>query len=224
MMRWTALVLLAVLLGPAARAQNEGPAYVVIYVEVAADATQQALAAMRQYRAAVRKDEANRGIQLIQEIGRPNRLAMVEVWAGLPEFDTHDKAAAATQLRDSLKPIEIAPRDRRLHHAFAVVDGPLAGGGAVYAVSHIDVNPVNRPKTEPILKQFAEDSRKDAGNLSFDVYQQNGALNHFGSVVVWRDRKSFEAYENTEHAKAARAGLQPLLGALYDERLYQVVE
>src|SRR5437016_3863911 len=106
MSRWIALALFALLLAPAARAQNEGPAYVVIYVEAAADATQQALAAMRQYRDAVRKEEASRGIQVIQELGRPNRLAIVEIWTGQAEFETHDQAAAATQLRDSLKPIE----------------------------------------------------------------------------------------------------------------------
>jgi quinol monooxygenase YgiN len=215
--------LLALLLAPTARAQTEGPAYVVIYVEVTAEAAQQALAAMRQYRAAVRKEEANRGIQLIQELGRPSRLAIVETWAGLAEFDAHDQGAAAMQLRESLKPIEIAPRDRRLHLGFAIGGGTLAGDG-VYAVSHIDVNPVNRPKTEPILKQFAEDSRKDSGNISFDVYVQKGALNHFGSVAIWRDRRAFEAYENLEHTKAARAGLASLMGALYDERLYQAVE
>jgi quinol monooxygenase YgiN len=223
MIRWAALVLLAVLLAPAAHAQNEGPAYVVIYVEVAADATPKALAAMRQYRDAARKEETNRGVQLIQEIGRPNRLAIVETWAGVAEFDAHDQGPSATQLRESLKPIEITPRDRRLHLGFAIGGGTLPSEG-VYAVSHIDVNPVNRPKTEPILKQFAEDSRKDSGNISFDVYVQKGALNHFGSVVVWRDRKAFEAYEKLEHTKTARAGLAPLLGALYDERLYQTAE
>jgi len=224
MIRAAVLALAALLLASAARAQQEGPAYVVIYVEVAADATQQALAALRQYRAAVGKDTANQGIQLVQEIGRPTRLAVIEFWAGQPEFEANDKSAAAEQLRDSLKPIEIVPRDRRLHFGFAVSGGTLPGGGAVYAVSHIDVNPVNRPKTEPILKQLVEDSRKDAGNLRFDVYQQLRALNHFGSVAVWRDRKAFEAYEGQAHTKAARAELLPLLGALYDERLYQPVE
>jgi quinol monooxygenase YgiN len=217
------LALLALLLAPAARAQNEGSAYVVIYVEVAADATQQGLAAMRQYRDAARKEETNRGAQLIQEIGRPNRLAIVETWAGLADFEAHDQGAAATRLRESLKPIEITPRDRRLHLGFAIGGGTLPSEG-VYAVSHIDVNPVNRPKTEPILKQLAEDSRKDTGNLSFDIYVQKGQLNHFGSVAIWRDRKAFETYENAAHTKVARTGLAPLLGALYDERLYQPVK
>jgi len=222
--RWTAVALLALMVTPAAHAQNEGPAYVVIYVEAAADNSQQALAALRQYRDASRKEPAIQGIQLLQEIGRPNRLASVEIWASEPEFQTHDQGAAATQLRDSLKSVEITPRDRRLHHGFALGGGTLPGGGAVYAVSHIDVNPVNRPKTEPILKQLVEDSRKDSGNLGFDVYQQNGQLNHFGTVAIWQDRKSFEAYENAAHTKTARTGLAPLLGALYDERLYQPVE
>jgi quinol monooxygenase YgiN len=224
MSRGAALALLALLLAPAARAENEGPAYVLTYVEVAADATPQALTAMRQYRDAVGKDAANRGIHLIQEAGRENRLAIVETWAGLPEFDTHDKAAAATQLRDSLKPIEIAPRDRRLLHGFAIGEGSMPAGGTLYVVSQIDVRPVNREKSEPILKQLAENSRKDSGNLGFDIYQQNGQLNHFGAVAGWRDRKAFEAYEGTAHTKAARAALAPLLGALYDERLYQPVE
>jgi quinol monooxygenase YgiN len=223
-MRFLPIALLALLLAPAARAQTEGPAFILTYIEVAAGATQQGLAILRQYRAAVRKESGNRGIELIQEMGRPNRLVIFEIWPSQPDFEAHDNTAAAAQLRDRLKPIEIAQRDRRVHQGFALGGNPLSRRGAVYAVSHIDVNPSNRPATEPILKQLVEDSRKDAGNLRFDVYRQNNASNHFGSLAVWRNRKAFEAYEKTAHVKAARIGLAPLLGALYDERLYRVLE
>jgi quinol monooxygenase YgiN len=39
----------------------------------------------------------------------------------------------------------------------------------------------------------------------------------------WRDRKAFDASISAAHTKEFRQKLNPLEGALYDERLYQAV-
>jgi quinol monooxygenase YgiN len=231
------LLACALLAAPAARAQApaapaaaapqtyEGPATIIFYVEAKAGAIDKTVGLLKKYRAAIRKDSANRGAVLIQELGRPNRLALMASWSDQPAFEAHEKGPLMTRLRDDLASLELAPPDRRLHHDFQVGSAKPAPKGAVYAVTHIDVNPPNRVATDAILKQLVADSRKDAGNLRYDVYWQNLAnLNHYGSVSIWRDRKSFESYERAAHTQAARNAVQPLLGALWDERLYRVLD
>jgi len=48
--------------------------------------------------------------------------------------------------------------------------------------------------------------------------------NAFNILSIWRDRKAFESYERAAHTEAARNAVQPLLGALWDERLYRVLD
>ena len=72
-------------------------------------------------------------------------------------------------------------------------------------------------------KAQAEAGRKDEGNLRFDVLQWEGHPNHFTLVEVWRDRKAFDASVAAAHTKDFRQKVTPLEGALYDERLYQVL-
>jgi quinol monooxygenase YgiN len=73
------------------------------------------------------------------------------------------------------------------------------------------------------LKHLAEASRSESGNLRFDVLQQEGRANHLPLVEVWRDAGAQRAHAMAEPTRAFRAGLVPLQGALYDERLYTLV-
>jgi quinol monooxygenase YgiN len=212
---------------PAAAAPQtyEGPAHVIFYVEAKAGAVDKTIALLKRYRAALRKDAAIRGTQLIQELGRPNRLALIASWSDQPAFEAHEKGPVMTALRQDLESLAIAPPDRRLHHDFLVGSLKPPPKGAIFALVHIDVNPPNRVATDAILKQLVADSRKDSGNLGYDVWWQNLTnLNHYGSVSIWRDRKAFESYERQSHTEAARKAVQPLLGALWDERLYRILD
>ena len=42
-------------------------------------------------------------------------------------------------------------------------------------------------------------------------------------VEVWHDRTAYDAHVMADHTRALRAKLLPFQGALYDERLYNVV-
>ena len=74
-----------------------------------------------------------------------------------------------------------------------------------------------------LVKEQADAARKDDGNLRYDVVQWDGHPNHFTLLEVWRDRKAFDSAVTTPHNKVFRDKLTPLEGALYDERLYQIV-
>ena len=73
------------------------------------------------------------------------------------------------------------------------------------------------------VKQLAEDSRKHAGNLTFDVWQQTNRPNHFTVVESWANRGAFDVHEMQKETREFRMKLGPMSGALYDERLYKVL-
>jgi len=216
----SALPALALLLGalaPAARAQSgDSTVYVVTYIDIQPEATGKALALLHRYRATSRKEAGNSEVELAQEIGRASRFVVIEAWRDPASFDAHGKSAATVQFHDALKAIHHSPYDQRVAHGFAVAPAPARG--ALYVVTHVDVTPPNQAQTEIVLRQLAEESRRDAGNLRYDVFQQNAPrTNHFAVVALWKDRKAFAAHEASAHRLATREKLAPMLGALYDE-------
>ena len=98
-----------------------------------------------------------------------------------------------------------------------------SGKAGVCAVTHVDVIPPQRENGTAAVKQLAEDSRKHAGNIRFDVFVQTNRPNHFTVVECWKDRKAFDAHVAAKETKAFRDKLVSMTGALYDERLYKAV-
>ena len=74
-----------------------------------------------------------------------------------------------------------------------------------------------------LVKELARTGRNDSGNLRFDVLQQESRPNHFTLIEAWRDRNAFELSVTAASTKEFRQKLTPLSGALYDERLYQII-
>jgi quinol monooxygenase YgiN len=211
--------------GAATQPAAGSPIYIVTYFEVGAAAASQTVGVLRQFAAATRKADGNTGFVVLQENGRPSRFAMVEVWRDKPALDAH--AAAVGGLHDKLQPLFASPLDIRTNSGLAVA-GPAIGaepgaGNAVYVLTHVDVFPAGKDQTIELLKQLAEASRKESGNLRFDVLQQEGRANHLPLVEAWRDAGAQRAHAMAEHTRAFRAKLVPLQGALYDERLYSAI-
>jgi autoinducer 2-degrading protein len=200
-----------------------GPIYLVTYFDVAPTATAQSAAISRQYAEAARKQGGNVEFQVFEEIGRP-RFATLEAWRDKKAADAHSEGAAAAAFRDKLQPLMIGGFGARPHSGLAVA-APKAQlpPGAIYVVTHVDVFPTFKDQAVELVKAQAEAARKDPGNLRYDVLQWEGHPNHFTLVEVWHDRKAFDASVTTPHNKDFRQKLTPLEGALYDERLYQLV-
>ena len=211
--------------GAATQPAAGGPIYIVTYFEVGPPAASQTVGLLRQFAAATRKADGNTSFVALQEIGRPSRFAMVEVWRDKAALDGH--AAAVGGLRDKLQPLFTSPLDIRTNSGLAVAGPPVgAEPGAestVYVLTHVDVFPAGKDQTIEMLKQLAEASRKEGGNLRFDVLQQEGRANHLPLVEVWRDAAAQRSHAMAEHTRAFRAKLVPLQGALYDERLYTAI-
>lgn len=201
---------------------NSGPVYVITFFETGAGAAPKAIAQLRPFAAATRKEDGNKGFLALQEIARPSRFAMIEVWRDKAAAEAHGASLGA--LRDQLQSLFASPFDTRNNFGLSVA-GPAigaepGGGNPVYVLTHVDVPPASKDQTIDMLKQLAEASRKESGNIRFDVLQQEGRTNHLPLVEAWRDGKVQAAHAMAEHTRAFRTKLVPMQGALYDERLY----
>ena len=84
--------------------------------------------------------------------------------------------------------------------------------------------PPRKDEVIAALNPLAEQSRKGGGNQRFDVWQQTSRPNHFTVVEAWKDQKAYDARGTAEPQRTFRAKLGPMLGALYDERIYRSVD
>jgi autoinducer 2-degrading protein len=75
----------------------------------------------------------------------------------------------------------------------------------------------------PGLAALAERSRKEPGNLRFDVVHQKARTNHFTVIEVWKDQKANDTHELATHTREFRDLLTPITGALYDQRWYRAM-
>jgi len=216
-----AMVVMPLAVTPQASAQDaEQAAYMVTYVEVTPAAKGQAATLLRQLAAASLKDAGLLRFEILQRTTPSNQFVILEAWKDEPALNAHAAAAHAKQFREKVGPLLIAPVDDRLSVATTV--SPLTPArGSLYVVTHVDVSPPNRDKIMVALKALADPTRKDAGNVRFDVLQQKSRTNHFTVAEVWKDQKSNDAHEIAAHTKDFRVALGPLTGALYDQRWYK---
>jgi quinol monooxygenase YgiN len=219
------LMVAAALLPAGAASAQEAVVYGATYVELAPGAIPQGLALLKALGAASRKEDGNLFAQVVQEHDRPNRFVVIEGWKDQAAFEGHRKGKPYAEFNEKLVPIRNAPPDERVHNALAVAaKTPPSSAGAVWVVTHVDVPPPSKDACITELKMLAEASRKDGGNLMFEVVQQSNRPNHFTVVEVWQDAKALDAHATAEHTRRFRANLGPMLGAPHDDRVYAAVE
>jgi quinol monooxygenase YgiN len=207
----------------AAQAQSGGDAiYGVTTLDVAPGAASQGVALLRQYRDGALKQAGNMGVTLLQEADWPNRFVIYEGWKDQSAYEANEKAAHSGELRDKLKPIAGAPYDRREYQVIAVAPSqPAAGPDTIYMQLHLDVFPPGIEATLAAAKSVAEAARKGEGNLRYDVVRSvKPPQSHTTFLAAWRDRKAFDAYENSAYARQFRDTVGSLLGSPFDDRLY----
>jgi len=202
-----------------------GPVYVVTYFEADPTTVPRVVSTLRRAVAQARQSDGNTGFLALRERERPGRFAIVESWRDQAAHDAH--AAAAKTLADQLQPYLVSPLDSRPSVPLDVGGGPFNSGAGLRAVivvlTHVDVLPAGKDQTIDLVKALAAAARKEDGNLFFNVLQQANRGNHMTLVAAWRDRTAFLSYVVAGPTKDFRTKLTPLAGALYDERLYEVI-
>jgi quinol monooxygenase YgiN len=99
-----------------------------------------------------------------------------------------------------------------------------AQDNAVYVVSYIDVAPAARGMATSLLRQLASTSRKDEGNMRFDILQRTAPSNQFAIVAIWKDQKAYDAHLAASHTKEFREKIKPHLISAIDDRVHTGME
>jgi len=212
---------------PQAHAQggSDEAVYVVSYIDVAPAAKGQTATLLRQIATASRKQAGVMRFDVMQRIGpSSNQFVILEAWKDQQALDAHVAAAHSKQFREKLAEHLISPVDERFCIAtFIGTAQPARGGDAVHVVTHVDVPGNVRDKAYAALKDLSDASRKDRGNLRFDIVHQKNRTNHFTVMELWTDQKSNDAHELAAHTREFRNILTPITGALYDQRWYKAL-
>jgi len=88
-----------------------------------------------------------------------------------------------------------------------------------HMVTYIDVAPAAKDRAAALLRPLAEASRKDAGNLLFQILQRTAPAHQFVIVATWKDQQALDAHDAAAHSKQFRSQIDPLLIAPIDDRL-----
>ena len=225
MTRQLSALFLAVLTSLATASAQTNPAdslfYTVSYTEIMQSARDTASTAFRMYREASLKQDGYSRFELFEQIGRPGHYAVIETWRDQKAYEA--RGSAQKELADRLQPIRTSDYDQRPYKTLTVA--PPAGRStrqAVYVITHVDVSA--NPAVPTMLRQLAESSRKEPGNLRFDVYQHTMRANHFTILEAWQDDKAREAHAATAQTRKYRDELAPMTGSPLDERVFAAVE
>jgi quinol monooxygenase YgiN len=218
------LLLTTLVSGPPLQAPAETSFYAVAYVEITPSAKPMVVAAFKQYRDASRKDEGFGRFELFEQVGRPGHLAIIETFSNQKAFDAHQAAAQTKEWRSKMDAIRLSDYDQRPYKALNIGSGSVPGNDRlIYVVSHVDIGGQGTNAAD-LLRRLAETSRKDEGNLRFDVLQHAMRANHFTVIETWQSQKALDAHAAASHTRQYRDGLAPISGSPLDERLYKAVE
>jgi quinol monooxygenase YgiN len=223
MLRCFAIAGLALtLLAPRAVAQ-EATFYTATYIEVGPVLAKVAVSALSTYRDAARKDRVAVILDVFQRVEQANQFVVLGAWTDQKAFEADAAGDARKKLNEKLATLQTSPADTRMHSGLAATP-PRSGKDPVIVVSHIDVRPADKDNAANALEQLADSSRKQAGSLRFDVWRETDRPNHFTLVEAWANTGAFNVHQMQKDTREFRSKLAPMLGALYDERLYKPLQ
>lgn len=87
-----------------------------------------------------------------------------------------------------------------------------------YIVTYFETMTTDAPKAAEIARELAAASRKQEGNLRFEVLQRVGQTDHFVILEAWRNKEVHAAHAKAAHTGQFRQKLASMLRGPYDER------
>ena len=222
MLRLLALAGLAITLGSSAAMAQNATFFTVSYIEVGPVLARVGAAALSAYRETGRKDQGAGGLEVYQRIDRPNQFAVLGAWADQKAYEAHSAGDSSKKLNEKIATMLAAPVDTRAHNAVSIVPAK-PGKESLVVITHVDVIPTYKDDAANALEQLADQSRKHSGNLEFDIGRQTTRPNHFTIVETWANRGAFDVHQMQKDTREFRAKVAPMMGALYDERLFKAL-
>jgi quinol monooxygenase YgiN len=211
-----------------AHSQDNSSFYIVTYFETMTTDAPKAAEIARELAGASRKADGNLRFEVLQRIGQTDNFVILEAWRNKDAHAANVKAAHTSQFRQKLASMLRGPYDERPHGGLAVASSSDAGKTPgttppIYVVTHVDIIPPEKDKGIQLVKELAEASRRETGNMRFEVLQQSNRPNHMTVVEVWESRQVVDSHGGAQHMKQFREKLMPMSGSLYDERFYRLL-
>ena len=217
-----ALLISSMILG--AQAPADTSFYAVAYVDVMPASKTTASTAFKQYHDASHKDYGFVRMEFFELAGRPGHLAIIETWVDAKAFDTHSSATHTKDWRTKIDSIRLSDYDQRPYKTLSLgATAPATYNRATYVITHVDIGGQGTNAPE-LLRKLAENSRKEEGNLRFDVIQHAMRANHFTVIEAWQNQKAQDNHAAAAHTRQYRDTLGPISGGPLDERIYKVAE
>src|SRR6266404_4488629 len=95
---------------------RSGALYVVTYVDVFPNFTDETLKALRQFATDSRKDQGSVRFEFLQDVVRTNHFSIVEVWQNRQAYDAHLMQQHSKRFREKIQPGLGSPFDERLYN------------------------------------------------------------------------------------------------------------
>jgi quinol monooxygenase YgiN len=208
-----------------ARAQDASqPVTIVVYTEVAPAKAAEAKKLIAAYATQARKAKGASEVTALQRISDPAHFALVERWQSQADKQAYAATDAVTKYRAALDSLRSAAYDERIHIDQAVGPSKPTDGKSIVGLTHVDVIPTGLEPGTAKVKAFVEAGRAAPGNLRFDDVVQANRKNHFTVIEAWKSQSDKNAWVSGRTARTFREELQPIGGALYDERDFRVVQ
>ena len=199
------------------------PVFIVTYAEVAPSAAADARKLFLGYVNDARKASGAVQIDAVQRISDPGHFALIEQWQSLAAKQAFAATEPVAKFRAALNPLQSAAYDERIHASLSVGSAKPASADAIVVLTHVDVVPTQVEPGTAKVKAFVEEGRNAPGNLRFDDVIQANRKNHFTVIEAWNSAADKNAWISSRTARTFREELQPMSGALYDERVYKFV-
>ena len=218
------LLLLTSALVLGAQPPPDNAAYTVAYVDILPASRTAAIAAIKQYRESSRKQDGFQRIEFFEQAGRPAHFCILETWAGSKDLTAHAASATTKEFRTKIDSMRLSDYDQRPYKTLSL--GAARSGGSsrgTFVITHVDIGGQGTNAAD-LLRKLAEASRKEEGNVRFDVLQHAMRANHFTVIEEWQSAKAADAHASAASTKEYRNSLAPIAGSPLDERLYKAVE
>jgi len=114
---WLAPVVFSVPASAQQKAEaRSGALYVVTYVDVFPNFTDDTIKALRQFATDSRKDQGLVRFEFLQDVARTNHFSIVEVWQNRQAYDAHLTQEHSKRFREKIQPGMGSPFDERLYN------------------------------------------------------------------------------------------------------------
>ena len=197
--------------------------YVVAYIEALAARSDAAAGVIRHHAAVCAQELGEVGFRALARAGHPGQFALLETWSDEAARLAHISSSHVSEFRNGLEPLLAAPYDERVHAPLSITGYSGKSGDFTYVITHIDVTPPNTGEGAALVSAHCEAARSEDGNVRCVAFSQSGRPNHMSLVEIWENAGARRAHTGRDATVAFRRAIAPLSGALYDERVYEVL-